>query len=569
MPDFGSFGTEGGMPDFGSFGTDGSMPSIGSSDTGSTAPSFDFSNMFGGSGGFGGMSFGMGSGDVKLQYIDDNPSSYSSIFGNAKTDVTDADMDRLIESLKLLSEGKNIEKVVDVDEVLRYFVVHNFVCNGDSYTGSIIHNYYLYEENGQMSMIPWDYNLAFGTFQGNDASGQVNDPIDSPMSVSGSDRPMIDWIWSSEEYRSMYHSYFAEFLDTVDIVGMIDHAHALIKPYVEKDPGKFCTTEAFELGVSTLREFCTLREESVRGQLAGTIPSTDAGQQQDRSALVDASHLNLSAMGSMGGGMGGMGGRGENSRPESGEGSENTFRPGRTPTSDKSNVPPASPENSATSAPQMTPTSAIGSGSAFPSALNGSVIGLAAETTANQNIPQMPSGMTPPTGEMPSGMTPPTGEMPSGMTPPTGEMPSGMTPPTGEMPSGMTPPTGEMPSGMTPPTGEMPSGSIPADGEMPGGGSFPNFGSMPSESMPANGDGSFPSEGSFPNMGQIPGFSSGEQGSGSQRPSGMGSFGESNFGGAGYGNAMTGNNTTMLLAVSVIVLAVGLLVAFLFKPRSW
>ena len=38
------------------------------------------------------------------------------------------------------------ERVVDIEEVIRYFVVHNFVLNFDSYTGSMIHNYYLYEE---------------------------------------------------------------------------------------------------------------------------------------------------------------------------------------------------------------------------------------------------------------------------------------------------------------------------------------------------------------------------------------------------------------------------------------
>ncbi len=52
---------------------------------------------------------------------------------------------------------------------IRYFVVHNYVCNGDSYTGSIIHNYYLHESDGRLSMIPWDYNLAFGTFRSADA----------------------------------------------------------------------------------------------------------------------------------------------------------------------------------------------------------------------------------------------------------------------------------------------------------------------------------------------------------------------------------------------------------------
>ena len=102
-------------------------------------------------GGFGG-GFGMGGSDAKLQYIDDNPSSYSTIFGSAKTDVNDADKARLIASLKSLSSFENLEEVLDIDAVLSYFVVHIFVDNGDSYTGSMIHNYYLYEEDGQLSL---------------------------------------------------------------------------------------------------------------------------------------------------------------------------------------------------------------------------------------------------------------------------------------------------------------------------------------------------------------------------------------------------------------------------------
>ena len=250
---------------------------------------------------------GMGSSDVKLQYVGDDPGSYSSIFGNAKTDITDADQTRLIQALEALSEGENIGSVVDVDAVLRYFVVHNYVVNGDSYTGSMVHNYYLYENDGLLSMIPWDYNLAFGGFQGGQASAAVNDPIDSPLSVSGDgDRPMADWIFADGEYTALYHQYFREFLDTVDIGGLIDQASDLISPYVEKDPGKFCTYEEFQTGVATLREFCSLRRDSVSGQLDGSIPSTDEGQSADTTALMDASHITLSDMGSMGMGGGGM-----------------------------------------------------------------------------------------------------------------------------------------------------------------------------------------------------------------------------------------------------------------------
>lgn len=239
---------------------------------------------------------GMGSSDVKLQYIDDNADSYSNIFNNAKTDITEADQKRLISSLKQLSAFENIEEVVDVEQVLRYFVVHNYVVNDDSYTGSMIHNYYLYEEDGQLSMIPWDYNLAFGTFQGMNASSSVNDNIDEVLS----DRPMQAWIFSDEVYTAQYHQLYAELLEQVDIQGIIDHAYSLISSYVEKDPTAFCTYEEYEKGVAALKKFCALRNESVRLQL------------DESDKIVDTGDLNISDMGTMDNGMGEDFGGGKN-----------------------------------------------------------------------------------------------------------------------------------------------------------------------------------------------------------------------------------------------------------------
>ena len=239
---------------------------------------------------------GMGSSDVKLSYIDDDPDSYPNIFDNAKTDVTEKDEARLIESLKKLSSYEDLEDVLDIDAVVRYFVVHNFVVNGDSYTGSMIHNYYLYEQDGKLSMLPWDYNLAFGGFQSNDATSSVNDPIDDVLT----DRPMQAWMFSNEEYTALYHETYAEFLQTADIQSLIDEAYSLIAPYVEKDPTKFCTYEEFETGAQTLKTYCALRMQSVEGQLDGTIPSTSEAQKNDSESLVDASAITISDMGSMG-----------------------------------------------------------------------------------------------------------------------------------------------------------------------------------------------------------------------------------------------------------------------------
>ncbi len=248
----------------------------------------------------------MDSDDVSLIYSDDEYSSYSNIFENAKTEISDTDKERLISALKELNEGTNIEETVNVEEVIRYFVVHNFVCNFDSYTGSMIHNYYLYEKDGQLSMIPWDYNLAFGGFGSmSDAASLVNYPIDTPVSGKTADsRPMLAWIFQSEEYTELYHQYFAEFINSYFDSGyfekMMETVSEMIAPYVEKDPTKFCTYDEFEKGVSTLREFCVLRAESVSGQIAGTIPSTSEAQIEDSAALIDASGITISDMGTMG-----------------------------------------------------------------------------------------------------------------------------------------------------------------------------------------------------------------------------------------------------------------------------
>ena len=351
----------------------------------------------------GGMGGGTnGSDDVSLIYSDDEYSSYQNIFDNAKTDVSDSDKDRLIASLKKLNNNEDIDDVVDVDEVIRYFVVHNFVCNFDSYTGSMIHNYYLYEKDGQMSMIPWDYNLAFGGFQGaQNASSLVNYPIDTPVSGGTVDsRPMLAWIFASDEYTEEYHELFSEFIenyfDSDYIPNLIESTKAMIAEYVEKDPTKFCTYEEFESGVTALKEFCTLRAESISGQLDGTIPSTSDGQTAASSSLIKAENLNISDMGTMNNGNGGSpDGKGQKNETQAQSAAENA-------------------NSTSDTAFSQTP----------PNNSEGSSDGTDSSTNSDSSVPTGGFGGTPPDMSGSDGSNPPSmtnGEMPSK---PDGEMPS-------------------------------------------------------------------------------------------------------------------------------------------------
>lgn len=323
MPTMSDGNGDGSMPVMPTDNSDGSMPAMPDGtdfpfempDGMSLPDSFDFGD-FDKGGNFGGS---RGSDDVKLQYIDDDPDSYANIFDNAKTDIDDQDKARLIAALKNLSEGTDIDNTVDVEQVIRYFVVHNFLCNDDSYTGQMVHNYYLYEDDGQLSMIPWDYNLAFGGFSMGGMGGAtdtVNTPIDSLVSSGDiSDRPMAAWIFSDERYTELYHEIYSEWIETTFESGWfeteISRVVEMIDPYVQNDTNGFFTYEDFTTATESLKTFCDLRAKSIRGQLEGRIPSTTEAQRQNATALVDASEISLSDMGEFGMGGGGHGGKSE------------------------------------------------------------------------------------------------------------------------------------------------------------------------------------------------------------------------------------------------------------------
>ena len=245
--------------------------------------------------------------DVALRYIDEQPSSYPNIFDHAKTPMVHSDQRRLIESLRQLSQGE-VTTAVHTDEVLRYFVVQVFVMNWDSYLGHTGHNYILYEEEGRLWMLPWDYNLAFGTYALGmsdpirDPNVLINYPIDTPAEGSiMRQRPLYHELMKEDalfaQYHSLFSSFLADYFDSGRFEALLQEKEALIAPYVKKDPTAFCSYADHQLAVDTLRQVCQKRKESIQGQLEGRYPSTLAQQQAQPDVGVDAAMIDLRALG--------------------------------------------------------------------------------------------------------------------------------------------------------------------------------------------------------------------------------------------------------------------------------
>ena len=289
MPEgFGDDKNKGKFPDRGGFG-DGNFPG-------------------GGPGGF-----GQGGGS-NLEYTDDDLDSYSTIWNGEVTKTSKKDHKRVVKALKAISEGdlSTIEEYMDVDNLLKYMAVHEFSVNSDSLSGGMAHNYYLYESDGQLNLIPWDYNLSFGGMSGgggggkpenveNGATSMINDPIDD----SWQSTDFFDILLENEEYSKRYHEYLQMLVDYVEngrYEQLMTRIHSQIDELVATDPTAFYTYDEYTAAYTMLDEVIALRAKSIQGQLDGTIPSTSEGQKEDPSALIDGSGIDTSVMGRMKGG---------------------------------------------------------------------------------------------------------------------------------------------------------------------------------------------------------------------------------------------------------------------------
>lgn len=300
MPDFAGQPPEfdGQMPDF-----DSQPPQMGEMPDGQTAPADMHQRPDRMNGGMGG-----GNG-ADLVYSDDDPGSYSTIWEGAVTDTNDADHERVVAALKKISAGDL--SGLDVDLMARYMAVQTFVVNLDSLSGNMAHNYYLYEKDGRVTLLPWDYNLAFGGFMSGSASSTINFPIDTPVSgVTLEDRPIFAAILNDEDACARYHDYLRQLCEEYVDGGRFAIAYQQLRNLLDgrvgsdtqTDPTGFYTSDEYEQAVTLLKTVIEKRAESILGQLDGTIPSTTDGQQADPDALVDTSGIDLTILGTQGGG---------------------------------------------------------------------------------------------------------------------------------------------------------------------------------------------------------------------------------------------------------------------------
>lgn len=277
---------------------------------------------------------GVGGTGADLVYNGDDISAYTGL--NLKTNLNSSDGKEILALMQALEDGEGLEEVLDVEKALKYIAANVALANFDSYLGNTTHNFYLYEENGRFTIIPWDMNLAFGGFGGGevdiyeptkqgmggfgggdkrkdtqdndavtnaventkaqaDANNQPQPPDNADMqgmpSMDSGEKPLVTTLLENEIYRSMYEGYLKEIAEKYFtqeyMTELVTKIHDLIAPYVQNDPTAFCTYAEFEQACSTdptdqysLAYYAVNMAESIENQLNGGEPTFNTSSMQ-------------------------------------------------------------------------------------------------------------------------------------------------------------------------------------------------------------------------------------------------------------------------------------------------
>lgn len=194
---------------------------------------------------------------MDLDYLGEDWKDYERDYV-LKSKKKTSDTTRLLQLIKFLHHSddeqfaQEVEAFLNVDSFLRFLAVNTLLVNMDSYLG-VGHNYYLYHNSttGQYEMLPWDLNLAFGTFRVGSTQQIMDLDIDQPSSGR---KILIDRLLNIEKYKEQYHRHLKTFIESHfhpdTMSAEIDRLYTLIHDAVVAEKHNKFTPEQFEKSIS-------------------------------------------------------------------------------------------------------------------------------------------------------------------------------------------------------------------------------------------------------------------------------------------------------------------------------
>lgn len=198
-----------------------------------------------------------------LRYAGENLEEYKGIFNNTKTDNTnEEDKYRLINIIKSINEVKFKQELeqnfMDFDKIIKMIAINKAIANIDGFTSKTLRNYYLYEKDNKIDIIPFDFDLSMGTNPNKDFWTEDFSTYELAKNDDEIYSKLIEIILNDDEYAEKYKKYYFETLQKIkdmkieNIIYGIDNK---IDEKVKNNRNKIYSYEEYKNGLRDLTQF--------------------------------------------------------------------------------------------------------------------------------------------------------------------------------------------------------------------------------------------------------------------------------------------------------------------------
>lgn len=202
-----------------------------------------------------------------FRYSGEDLKEYEGIFNNVKTErTTEEDKYRLIKIIKSINEAKTKQELeknfMDFDKIIKMIAINKAIANIDSFTSKTLRNYYLYELDNKIDIIPFDFDLTMGS---NPNKIFWTEKFDTYELAKGDDEiysKLVEIILKDNEYQERYKKYYFDTLQKIkdmEINSIIDNINSKINEKVKLNTNKIYSYEEYKNGLNDLKNFMNNR----------------------------------------------------------------------------------------------------------------------------------------------------------------------------------------------------------------------------------------------------------------------------------------------------------------------
>ena len=207
-----------------------------------------------------------------LRYKDDEIDSYQAIFNNVVTTHTqEQDEKQLIKILKDINQKNITEEIIekrfiDFNKIIKMIAINTVVTNLDSFAGKTTRNYYLYEEDGKIDIIPFDFNMSFGL---NTNKNVWNEEDFNKIEISKMQQRgaiICEIISNNQIYTKKYYQYLKETIELMqdaDIINKIEEINIKLSNIKKQEKNLLYTYEDYKDEIKQLEKFIQKRNSSI------------------------------------------------------------------------------------------------------------------------------------------------------------------------------------------------------------------------------------------------------------------------------------------------------------------